>query len=102
MFARLTTFEGPPEGIEAGVRVYREEVLPWLKDSTGFRGWIVLRDPSGRKTTSVTFWADEATMRDEAAGGGALRDEVVASIGITMTSLEYLEVAVAEALTLDE
>ena len=101
MFARVTRFEGPPEGIEAGIRVYREEVLPWLRDATGFRGWVVLRDPSGRKTTSITFWADEATMRDEAAGGGALRDEVVASIGITMTSLEFLEVALADSLALE-
>ena len=101
MFARLTTFEGPPEGIEEGVRIYREEVIPWLKDSTGFRGWIVLRDPSGRKTTSIIFWADEETMRDDAAGGGALRDEVVANIGITMTSLEFLEVALTESLALD-
>jgi hypothetical protein len=100
MFARLTTFEGTPEGINAGVQIYRDEVLPWLRDATGFRGWIVLRDATGTKTTSVTFWSDEATMRDEAAGGGALRDEVVASIPIEMTSLEFLEVVVAESLSL--
>jgi hypothetical protein len=101
MYARLTTFEGSPEGLDAGVRIYREEVLPWLRDSTGFRGWIVLRDPSGHKSTSITFWADEETMRDETAGGGALRDEVVKSIGITMTSLEFLEVGLVESLALE-
>jgi hypothetical protein len=39
-------------------------------------------------------------MRDETAGGGALRDEVVANIGITMTSLEFLDVALVESLSL--
>ena len=102
MFARLGTFEGSPEGIEEGVRIYREEVIPWLQDAKGFRGWIVLRDPSGTKSTSITFWADEETMRDDAAGGGALRDEVVASLGISMTSIEFLEVSVLESLALDE
>ena len=100
MYARLTVFEGSPEGIDAGVAVYREKVLPWLRDATGFRGWIVLRDPSGTKTTSITFWADDETMRDAAAGGNALRDEVVANLDIEMTSLEFLEVTVAESLAL--
>jgi hypothetical protein len=100
MFARLTTFEGPPEGIAAGMELYRRDVLPWVRDATGFRGWMVLRDPSGRRTVSLTFWSDEATMRDESKSGGVLRDEVVANLGIEMTSLEFLEVAVAESLSL--
>jgi len=98
MYARMTVFEGTPEGLEDGVAVYREKVLPWLRDATGFRGWIVLRHPSGTKTTSITFWADDETMRDPAAGGNALRDEVVANLDIDLISLEFLEVTVSESL----
>ena len=100
MYARLTRYEGSPEGIAAGVAVYREQVLPWLRDATGFRGWVVMTDETGTKSTSISFWADEATMRDDAAGGNALRDEVVATLDLEMTSLEFLEVTVAESLAL--
>lgn len=100
MYARLTVFEGTTEGLDTGVSVYREKVLPWLRDATGFRGWIVLRDPSGTKMTSITFWADDETMRHKSAGGNALRDEVVANLDIDLASLEFLEVTVAESLSL--
>ena len=58
MFARVTTFQGSPDRIEEGLRIFRENVIPWLRDATGFRGWLVLLDreqgprsalPSGRR-----------------------------------------------------
>jgi hypothetical protein len=39
-------------------------------------------------------------MRDDTAGGNALRDEVVANLDIEMTSLEFLEVTVAESIAI--
>lgn len=102
MYARVTTFEGPPERIETGVRLFREEVIPWLRDATGFRGWIVLLDRPGEKALGITFWATEEAMTDSAASGGELRDEVAARMQTPMTSLEYYEVALVEALALGE
>ena len=101
MFARVTTFEGSPERIEDGVRLFRENVIPWLRESTGFRGWIVLLDRAAGKSVGLTFWATEEAM-DSEHSGGRLRDEVVASIGATMRTLERYEVAVVESLALEE
>lgn len=102
MYARLTTFDGTPEGIQAGIDLYRQEVIPWIRDATGFRGWLVLRDPEGGgRSVSITFWTDEATMRDQEASGGTLRDEVVANLGIEMKSMEFYDVAVAESIHLN-
>ena len=102
MYARVTEFEGSPERIEEGVRLFREEVIPWLRDATGFRGWIVLLDRQGEKALGLTFWATEEAMTDPARSGGDLRDEVAERIGTTMTNLTYYEVALAEHLALDE
>jgi hypothetical protein len=102
VYARVTEFEGSPERMEEGVRLFREEVIPWLRDATGFRGWIVLFDRPGEKAIGLTFWATEEAMTDSAASGGDLRDEVVQRMGTRMTSLAYYEVALAEHLAFDE
>jgi hypothetical protein len=102
MHARVTTFEGPPERIEEGVRLFREEVIPWLRDATGFRGWLVLLDRESGKSLGITFWASKETMTDSAASGATLRDEIAAELETPMTSLAYYEVAVAELLALDD
>jgi heme-degrading monooxygenase HmoA len=102
VYARVTEFEGSPERMEEGVRLFREEVIPWLRDATGFRGWIVLFDRPAEKALAVTFWATEEAMTDSAKSGGDLRDEVAARMGTRMTNLAYYEVEVAEHLALDD
>jgi heme-degrading monooxygenase HmoA len=102
MFARVTTFEGPPEQVEAAMAIFRDEVIPWLKDATGFRGWIVLVDRERERTMGLTFWATEEAMKDEDTSGAVLRDDLAASVGIEMKSLEFFEVVAVEALALEE
>jgi hypothetical protein len=38
MFARVTTFDGPPGQVGAAMANFREEVVPRLREATGFRG----------------------------------------------------------------
>lgn len=102
MYARVTEYEGSPERMDEGVRLFREEVIPWLRDATGFRGWIVLFDRPAEKALALTFWASEEAMTDSAKSGGDLRDEVAARLGTRMTKLSYYEVEVAEHLALDD
>ncbi len=102
MFARVTTFEGAPERIEEGLRIYREEVVPWLRDASGFRGFIALIDREGETGIGISFWATEEEMMADASRGGALRDEVAATVQAKMTRLGYYEVGLVESLALDE
>ncbi len=102
MFARVTTFRGSPERIEEGARIFREQVIPWLRDATGFRGWIVLLDREKGRSMGITFWATEEAAADSAASGGLLRDTVAASVEATMESLDLYEVAVVESLALED
>jgi hypothetical protein len=101
LIARVTTFEGDPERMVEGVRIYREQVVPWLRDSTGFRGVIILVDHETDRGMGISFWTTMEAATDAFASGANLRDEVAASVGTTMTGEEFLEVVTAEALTLD-
>ena len=101
MYARVTTFSGPPERLEEGLRLFRENVMPWMRDVTGFRGFLALVDRERGRSLGITLWASEEAARDPQAGG-TLRDEITESIGATLHSLDVYEVAVVEALALDE
>ncbi len=98
----MTTFSGSPERIEEGMHVYRDQVIPWLRDATGFRGWVVLIDRENEKAVGLTFWATEQDALEGEKSGGPLRDEVAASVGAIMESLQLYEVAVVEGVALDE
>jgi heme-degrading monooxygenase HmoA len=102
VYARMTMFRGSPERIEEGARVYRDQVIPWLRDATGFRGWVVLIDRQNEKAIGLTFWASEQAALDGESSGGVLRDEVAASVGATMESLELYEVHAVESLQLGD
>jgi hypothetical protein len=101
LIARVTTFEGDAERMVEGVRIYREQVVPWLRDSTGFRGVIILVDHENDRGMGVSFWTTMEAATDAFGSGATLRDEVAASVGTIMTGEEFLEVVTAEALTLE-
>ena len=42
MYARVNTFEGPPDRIDEAVRNVREQILPQLQRQDGFKGLIGL------------------------------------------------------------
>ena len=101
MYARVTTYTGSPENIRRAVETYREQVLPWVSDATGFRGLIVLLDREQETGMAITFWADEASMRDTIASGAALRDEIAEAAETPITGEHAFEVLAADDLSLE-
>ena len=97
----MTTYEGPLEQVEAGVRPFRDEVVPWLRDAHGFRGWIFLLDREAERGLALTFWTTDEAARDVEQSGANLRDEVLASVKITMPSLDFYEVLAVESLAVE-
>ena len=59
MLARLHTIDSTPEQYEAGLRIVRDDLLPWARESSGFCGAIGLVDPDTGKSLLLTLWADE-------------------------------------------
>jgi heme-degrading monooxygenase HmoA len=102
MFARVTSYSGTPEKIERALETYREQVLPWVSDATGFRGLVVLLDRDREEGIALTFWADEASLRDNVASGAALRDEIAEAAETPIVEVRSYEVIAADELALDE
>jgi hypothetical protein len=102
VLARFTSFEGPPESIVEGFRTFRDDLVQWFRDATGFRGWLALLDVPGGRSIGITLWATEEALADEAASGAGLRDEVAAGLQTKVTSVERYEVVMVEALPPDE
>jgi hypothetical protein len=102
MFARVTTFIGSREDIAGGVETFREQALPWMREATGFRGWIALYDPDRRESIGITFWTDEAALHDDVASGAALRDEVARIAGAAQQSTGAYQVLAVESLELED
>jgi hypothetical protein len=90
VFARVHTLETTPEGHDRGLELL-QEILPWLRESTGFRGVIRLATPDRAKSITITLWADEPAMLEsaEAAQGlGALAAEAAGSKRIALEDYE--------------
>jgi hypothetical protein len=102
VLARFTSFEGPPESIEEGFRTFRDDLVDWFRDATGFRGWLALLDVPGGRSIGITLWATEEALADDAASGAGLRDEIAAGLQTKVTSVERYEVVMVEAMALDE
>ena len=99
MYARIHTLESTPEQHEEGLTIIREQLLPWTRDSTGFRGMIGLSDRAAGIDLVITLWADEESLRaSEEAGDqfGALTAKVT---GATRRGLDDYEVTLFELVT---
>jgi hypothetical protein len=99
--ARFTTFEGPPESIEEGFRTFRDDLVGWFREATGFRGWVAMLDAPGGRSIGVTFWATQEAVADEVASGAGLRNEIAAGLQTTVTGVERYQVIMLEALAVD-
>lgn len=97
--ARFTSFEGPPESIEEGLRTFREDLVDWFRDATGFRGWLALLDVPRGRSVGVTLWATDEALNDESASGASLRNEIAAGLETTVTSVERYEVVMIDLVT---
>src|SRR3989442_4000571 len=93
VFARVSTFQGPPEAAEDGIRAVREQVLPAARNMPGFRGLLALIDRSTGKSLGVTLWATEEDMQASEAAADRLRSSSAQSGGGQVVSVERYEVA---------
>ena len=92
MFARLHTIDVTREQHEVGLRIVRDEFLPWARESSGFRGLIGLVDEKREKALVLTLWSDRAALDKSAEAGDELSRLGSEVAGSTRRSLESFEV----------
>jgi hypothetical protein len=93
VLARLHAIQTTQEQHDLGSEIVRDQLLPWLRDSSGFRGLIRLFNPSDSKTLVITLWADEESLRASAEAGDALGELTAETLGTTRLALEDYEVS---------
>lgn len=62
MWARATITQSDPNKLAEEKRIFDEEVAPIAKETRGFKGAIVLSDPSTGKGMAITLWETREDM----------------------------------------
>jgi hypothetical protein len=91
VYARLHVLQTTPEQHDHGLEIVRDQLLPWLRDSTGYRGLIRLADSAAGKTLVITLWADEESLRASADAGDRFGELTAETTGATRLALEQYE-----------
>ena len=95
MFARVSTYEGPPDRMQEGISHARERILPAVRNIAGFSGVLFLADRETGKALSITLWESEQAMRDSEEAS-RLRSESAEAGGETIAGVERYEVPIFE------
>ena len=96
MFARVSRFEGSPEGMDEALRHVREHVLPQLQREDGSKGLIALGDRQSGTVLGVTLWESEVAMRASEQEADRLREESAEASNQAIADVERYEVALFE------
>jgi hypothetical protein len=92
----MHTLELTAEQYDRGLQLIIDDVLPWLRDSGGFRGLLGLVDRERGKAVVLTFWADEEALDRSAGAGERLSVLAAEASGATRRALEDFEVSTFE------
>ena len=91
MFARLHVLRATPEQQEAGLEIVRDQLLPWVRESSGYRGLIRLADRESGKAIVITLWADEASLEASDEAAQKLTELTAETVGSTRLAVERYE-----------
>jgi heme-degrading monooxygenase HmoA len=83
--------QATPEQSEAGLRIFREQLRPWLRDASGYRGLIRLEDKEKGRTLVITFWADEEALEASMEAGEQLAELTAENTGAERLAIELYE-----------
>ncbi|OYN80860.1 antibiotic biosynthesis monooxygenase [Mycolicibacterium sphagni] len=92
MHARSTTFDARPESIDAGIAVFRAEVMPAVSDMPGCIGTSFLADRESGRCIATTAWENNAAMRSSADQVRSLRAKAAKAFAAG-TSVDEWEIA---------
>jgi hypothetical protein len=98
MYARVHTLETTPESHDEGLRIITEQLLPWARESTGFRGIVGLTDRAREITLLISLWEDEESLQASEPAGDELSKLTASVTGAVRRSLDDYEVTLFELI----
>lgn len=81
MFARVVSFQGKPGQADAGIRNFRDEVIPQLRTMSGFKGAQLLIDRKTGKAMVVALWDSEKDLQASNTATAKLRAQAAQVVG---------------------
>ncbi len=63
MYARVTTRQIEPGKIDEAIGIYRDTVVPAVRQQQGSKGGLVMTDRSAGKVMAISLWETEADLR---------------------------------------
>jgi hypothetical protein len=96
VFARITTYEGHPEGVSEFRRAMVEHVLPALRRLPDFQGVLFLADHQSGKVLGIALWKTEESMRASEESAYWFRAYGAESASERITSVERYEVVLSD------
>ena len=96
MYARIHVLETTPEQSDTGLEIVRDQLLPWLRDTSGYRGLIRLLDREKGKTLVVTLWADEESLNASTEAGERLAELTAQATGAKRVAVENYEATILD------
>ena len=92
MYARVNTFQGPPESIEQALKNVRENVVPSVRKIPGNAGLISLVDRATGKSIGITLWESEEALRQSEQAASGIRQGSADDNESQIVSIERFEV----------
>ena len=99
MYARVTTIESSPEGMDDATRHVREQVVPQLQQMDGFKGFVALDDRQSGKLLDVALGESEEALRATEEAVSGIRSGAAEATGGSVAGVEQYEVHVFEVLS---
>jgi hypothetical protein len=98
MHARLHRLRTTAEQYETGLRMVREDLLPWARESDGYCGAIGLVNRETGEALLVTLWSDEESRAKSAEAAQRLSSIAALASGADLDGLENLDVSIVEVV----
>ena len=73
MHARLVTSQFHVDKLDEAIQLYRESILPEVRQLPGFKGYTALLDRSRGKAIALTLWESEADARASGEGSAFMQ-----------------------------
>jgi|ERR671924_1520125 heme-degrading monooxygenase HmoA len=96
MYARVSNYVLPPEGVEQAISGFAE--LP-IEELEGFSGAYLLVDRESGKSITITLWDSEAALEKSVERANQMRAQVTQNVGGQTTDVAHYEVGVAKEPT---
>jgi heme-degrading monooxygenase HmoA len=90
--ARLSTYEGPADGLDEMVQGF-DQVTDRLRDIDGFEGGYVLVERSSGRAATITLWSSEQAAQASAQQADEMRTQVTQAGSHSVETVETYEVA---------